>query len=153
MASLLIEFRANSVVEIKHYNKEIKGSAIFDITRICPYPLQQDFEGRLYPPKPDVCKNEPEVDKCPECDGEGEVEIEEYVGKNWYSATCECQMCDGDGKILANTEDSSENEHYYIDTEYNGIKSKLPTDKADFIFSCVGKPCEYGANYVLIGNL
>lgn len=54
-------------------------------------------------PQPDpeictVCKGSSKISKCPECDGEGEVLLE----NDHHEYECTCKTCAGDGKVSGN---------------------------------------------------
>jgi hypothetical protein len=45
-----------------------------------------------------VCKGVGKISKCPECDGDGEVMLE----NDYNEYECECQTCGGDGSVSGN---------------------------------------------------
>jgi hypothetical protein len=86
----------------------------------------------------DCCKGEGKISTCPECDGEGMVELE----NDYNEYECECKTCNGSGKIKGDG----------ICEECNG-KGKLFDYKKSFIeLSGVRLPIIYLNKLKLLKN-
>lgn len=121
---------------------------VFDISKIYQGVYEIDmFSGQPITPKVSTSITETEQD-CEDCDGCGNVEITDTIGKYIYGADCECKNCDGIGKIelkepliVETIED--------IKFNYSGIEFTLRYSSARFFFEKHGTPCRYEDRHII----